>query len=59
MPKEEEIAIQKDSPSKEKSDLWYPYPLESKISLLKHTYLPTSQYNDSHNPLQNQIWLWS
>ena len=59
MPKEEKIAIQKESPSKEKSDLWYQYLLQGKISLPKHTHLPTSQYNDSRDSFENQSWLWS
>ena len=47
MSKEEKIAIQKESSSKEKS-------FQGKISLPKHTYLLTSQYDGSHDSLNNQ-----
>ena len=34
MPKEGKIAIQEESPSNEKSDLWYPYPLQGNFHYL-------------------------
>ena len=56
-PKEEKIAIQKESPSKEKSE--YQYPLKDNIPLPKQTYIPTSQFNGSCYSFKNQIWLWN